>query len=121
MSKLRRALWWFSSVAPLLAWILIWRSERSRHNHPQHSQHDALQTQVTAIDVLAPTAVIQVRWRFDYKDFATDPKHFRTWVDHLFSRAPLPIPVTATVVAILVFVGGLVIALFIGFEKGYLQ
>jgi hypothetical protein len=56
---------------------------------------------------------------FDSEQFATSPDQFRAWFDILFRILPFPIPITAAIMGILVFLGGLLLSLIIDFEREY--
>ena len=57
----------------------------------------------------------------DVQSYSTNPTEFRTWVDILFEKIKLPLPITATMIGLVPFLGGLLISSTIGFEIEYLQ
>jgi hypothetical protein len=63
--------------------------------------------------------IANVKLHFDYERFATSPEEFKAWFDYLFEHLPFPIPVTSTIIGVLVFVGGLLLSLKIDFEREY--
>jgi len=56
-----------------------------------------------------------------YEIYSTDQDEFQIWVDVIFKKLKLPIPIVSTIIGLLVYFGGLFIALLIGFEKEYIH
>jgi len=57
----------------------------------------------------------------DTRFYSTNPRDFQTWVDILFDKIKLPVPITAILIGIIPFLGGLLISSIIDFEIEYLQ
>lgn len=57
----------------------------------------------------------------DYRGYATDPIHFRTWLDAIYARVGLSIPATSALIGAVVLLSGFLLAETFGFGVPYLR
>jgi hypothetical protein len=77
-------------------------------------------------NTLEDNPVVQIahhpdRINHDYEVYSTDPAEYQTWVDIIFRKLKLPIPLVAIGLGLIVLLTGLAIASTIGFRLEYLS
>jgi hypothetical protein len=97
-----------AGILLLLLWVAIywWLKKKSYKD-------GSGETERSQPDIANP------KLHFDYERFATSPEEFKAWFDYIFEHLPFPVPVTSTIIGVLVFVGGLLLSLTIRFEREY--
>lgn len=64
----------------------------------------------------------EIQKKINFQEYsATDTHEFRTWIDILAEKIRVPFWIVSVLIAILIYLGGWLITLFIGYERKYLE
>lgn len=122
-------------LAAIVAVLLAWLKLANRRNNTQRSTNTSsigstlpktLNSTAGSANVAGGVGAIAQSsasnmWTFDYTQYLTKTQDFKTWVDHIFDKLRLPNALTALLVALAVYLGGLVLALSINFQAEYIS